>query len=60
MPVKYVKPSALLKQHGHAICANCGKEALGASEDALWTIWTAAMYYCPKCAKDEGIGPNDY
>ena len=31
MPVQHVKPSALLKKHGHAICCDCGKEASGAS-----------------------------
>lgn len=60
MPVKHVKPSALLKKHGHVFCSDCGTEAKGAPEEALWTIWAPAMFYCPECAKREGIGYNNY
>lgn len=38
----------------------CWQKAAEASDEALWTIWTAAMYYCAKCAKQEGIGPNQF
>jgi hypothetical protein len=58
--VQYVKPPALLKKHRHAFCCDCRAEAAGAPEDALWTIWAATMFYCPRCAKREGIGPHDY
>jgi hypothetical protein len=60
MPVRHVKPSALLQKHPNAVCTDCKKEADGDSEEHLWTIWTPTMYYCPKCAADEGIGPHDY
>ena len=60
MPVQHVKPSALVKKYGYVFCFDCGTEAEDASEDALWTIWTPTMYYCPRCAKREGIGPHDY
>jgi hypothetical protein len=60
MPVQHVKPSVLIQKYPNAACANCRQEAYEDSEDRLWTIWTPAMYYCPTCASDEGIGPNDY
>lgn len=60
MPVQYVKASTLVQKHWNAFCFECGQKAEGASEDGLWTIWTATMYYCPACAKQEGIGPHDY
>ena len=60
MPVQHLRASALIKKHRNAVCCECRKEAVGDSEDQLWTIWTATMFYCPMCAKREGIGPDDY
>ena len=48
MPVQHVKPSALMKKHGHAICADCGIDASGASENSLWTVWTATPRPAPQ------------
>ena len=60
MPGEHLKPSALLRKQGRAFCFGCGKKAADATDDALWTIWAPAMVYCQSCAKDEGIGPDDY
>ncbi len=60
MPVHHLKASALTRKYWNAFCFECGKKAAGATDEAPWTIWTAEMYYCPTCAKEEGIGPHDY
>ena len=60
MPVEHLKPSALIRKLWRAFCFECGKKAAEATDDALWTLWTAEMSYCPLCAKEEGIGPEDY
>ena len=60
MPVQHVKASTLTQKDWGAFCYECGKRAAEAADDAPWTIWTAKMYYCPACAKSEGIGPHDY
>lgn len=60
MPIEHLRPSALRRKHSRAFCFSCGKEAADAPDDAVWTIWAPEMVYCPSCAKDEGIGPDDY
>jgi hypothetical protein len=59
MPVQHVKPSLLNKKDPTATCAGCKKDPEAAPDAELWTIWAPTMYYCPTCAKAEGIGPND-
>lgn len=60
MPVKHVKPSTLTQTVWTAFCYECHASAADATDEALWTVWTRDMVYCPKCAKEEGIGPGDY
>jgi len=60
MPVQHVKASTLAQKHQGAFCFGCWQKAADASDEALWTIWTAAMYYCARCAKQEGIGPDQF
>lgn len=60
MPIEHLRPSALCRKQWRAFCFSCGKEAANATDDAVWTIWAPEMVYCPSCAKDEGIGPDDY
>ena len=60
MPVQHLKASALVKKQWGAFCCECGKNAADATDDSLWTVWTVEMLYCPKCAKGEGIGPDDF
>ena len=59
MPVQYLKATTLAPKHRNAFCFECGKNAADTGNEALWTIWMTTMYYCPGCAKDEGIGPDD-
>ena len=58
MPVKHVSPSALKAKHPNAACADCRSEPDVTRESQLWTIWAPDMYYCPKCAAAQGIGPE--
>ena len=60
MPIEHLKPSALTRKQWGAFCFECGKKAAEATDDTLWTVWAPDMLYCPSCAKEEGIGPDDY
>jgi hypothetical protein len=60
MPVQHLKASALVGKRWDAFCFECGTKAAETKDDATWTIWTSDMTYCPVCAKEEGIGPDDY
>ncbi len=60
MPVNHVKALALTQKHRNAFCFGCGQRPADAPADTMWTIWTADMFYCPACAKEEGIGPDMY
>jgi hypothetical protein len=60
MPVQHLKASALVRKSRNASCFRCGDRATEAKDDGTWTIWTSDMTYCPRCAKKEGIGPEDY
>lgn len=60
MPVQHLKPSMLTQKYRNAFCFECGKKAADTADAAPWTIWTPTMYYCPACAKQEGIGPHDF
>ena len=60
MPVQHVKAAALVQKRWGAFCFECGKRVVDEAGDALWTIWTKDMFYCPDCAKREGIGPDAY
>ncbi|MCE3223176.1 MAG: hypothetical protein K0S58_1356 [Nitrospira sp.] len=60
MPVQHLKASTLVQKDWSAFCFECGARAADAKDETPWTIWTRDMYYCPACAKREGIGPHDY
>lgn len=61
MPIQHMKASTLAQKVWNAFCYGCRASAADADGDeALWTIWTSDMVYCPKCAKKEGIGKDDY
>ena len=60
MPVQHLKACVLNRKNCNAFCSGCGERVADAKEDALWTIWTSDMTYCPVCAKSEGNGPDDY
>jgi hypothetical protein len=58
MTAQHVKAYRLLATKPGASCCDCGKEVGDAPEEQIWTIWNRKMIYCPKCAKNEGIGPD--
>lgn len=60
MPVQRLKASTLALKHQGGFCFGCWQKPTDVSGEALWTIWTATMFYCPTCAKQEGIGPEQF
>ncbi len=58
-PVEYISAAELVRRKPSAECCECGREAIEAPESSVWTVWHGIHVYCPKCASDEGIGPDD-
>ncbi len=58
-PAEYITASQLVLRKPNTDCCDCGKEAAEAREDSVWTIWHKVNVYCPMCANNEGIGPDD-
>lgn len=52
MPIQHTAATLVQKQwHGH--CFECGQNIAHAAPEAVWTIWTATLYYCAACAKED-------
>jgi hypothetical protein len=61
-PAVHVNVGKLVRANPLAECCDCGKEAAEAAEDypeQVWTVWQSIHIYCPTCATNEGIGPDD-
>ncbi len=58
MGATYITAAQLLHIKPNAECCDCSKEVDGAPEEQIWTIWNKSIIYCPKCANNEGIGPE--
>jgi hypothetical protein len=59
MPAQHLPAEQLLRRKPNATCCDCGKEAADAKETEVWTIWNDIHIYCPKCARNENVGPDD-
>jgi hypothetical protein len=55
MPAQYVKAFDLFKRKPSTSCRDCGKEAANVPPEQIWTIWNGQFFYCPECARKEGI-----
>jgi len=56
--VCYISAADLAKANPSAECCDCTLDPNDAPEKSTWTIWRNGHIYCPKCAKNENIGPN--
>lgn len=59
MAAQYIPAYKLLRLKPNAECCDCAKEVDDAPDNEVWTIWNGNIIYCPKCARNEGIGPHD-
>ena len=48
MPVQH-KVSTFIQKQWTGCCFDCGQDVTQASPEAVWTIWTATLYYCSAC-----------
>lgn len=59
MSAQYLTVSELLRRMPGAACSDCGEDLSDRAESEVWTIWNRTMVYCPQCAHEEGVGPDD-
>lgn len=52
MPVQHAVSTFIQKQWT-GCCFDCGQDVDQASPEAIWTIWTATLYYCTACAPQD-------
>ena len=58
---QYVAAERLYRAKRNAVCCGCEKEVEESAEyrpQEIWTIWKDKWFYCPKCAREEGIAYN--
>ena len=59
MSARHLSATDLLQLKPEAECCDCALEVDGSGhEEQIWTIWNGSMIYCPKCAQNEGVGPE--
>lgn len=58
MPAKHITAKILVLKKPNAECCDCSLEVADSPEEEIWTIWNEHHIYCPRCAKNEGIGPD--
>lgn len=54
MATQHVTAADLVRRDRTASCCDCPKEADAAPGNQVWTIFNG-RYYCPSCARREGI-----
>lgn len=59
MKVQHVTAERLKASVPAAGCCDCTNEVDQAPDNEIWTIWNGERFYCPACAHNECIGPND-
>jgi len=59
MKVKHVTVELLKEKVPTASCCDCTNEVDLAPDNEIWTIWNGTRFYCPECASNECIGPED-
>lgn len=55
MAAQYVTARQLFRMKRSACCCDCPREAADAPEGEVWVIWNGRRFYCPECARREGI-----
>ena len=52
MPVQHAV-SIFMQKQWTGCCFDCGQDVAQASPEAVWTIWTATLYYCAACVPQD-------